>query len=328
MQDLVSVIIPCYNSSKYIEQTIQSIFDQTHTNIEILAINDGSKDNTLDILDECSKRDDRLLVVSIPNSGVSKARNIGIENSNGKYIVFVDADDTLHTTYIEFYLTKIKLKNYSLVSSHAEYMTNERTYVENIYSTEGEYNNIEKRTNLMVYSDTFPQKLNIVIWAKMYDADYIKRNKIFFDENIRTGQDFLYNLVMCLDPKASMYYFPSSLYTYNAVRGNSITSTFNEGNIDSFKRLIEESNRILQNSNISNKKQLQRSIFIGRYFALHRKVALLNKGRYSKDRRTLHKKIRRQIKPLFKGLLITNVLRDKLTLKRKIKYLVYCFVYR
>ena len=88
---LLSIIIPAYNAEKYIIRCLKSIkFD---SQIEIVIVNDGSLDNTLDKINEYITNKQNLKVVSIPNSGVSAARNVGIENSTGKYVTFVDSDD-------------------------------------------------------------------------------------------------------------------------------------------------------------------------------------------------------------------------------------------
>ena len=105
-QILVSVIIPAYNAGKYIEKAVQSVFKQTYPNIEIIVVNDGSTDDTLDVL----SRFPEVKIVSTLNKGVSHARNVGIEASRGEYISFLDADDELECDAIES-LLKSSLKN-------------------------------------------------------------------------------------------------------------------------------------------------------------------------------------------------------------------------
>lgn len=91
---MVSVIIPTYNGSRFISETIQSALDQTYKNLEVIVINDGSTDNTADIVEDFIKKDSRIrLINNKANSGVSTARNIGIENSIGEYIALLDHDD-------------------------------------------------------------------------------------------------------------------------------------------------------------------------------------------------------------------------------------------
>lgn len=98
---LVSVIIPVWNAEKSIEKLIQNLSDQTYQNLEIIAIDDGSSDNSLRILRELAKKDPRLKVFHQDNAGVSATRNRGIELASGKYLVFIDSDDEIAPEYIK-----------------------------------------------------------------------------------------------------------------------------------------------------------------------------------------------------------------------------------
>ena len=84
----ISIIIPCYNCEKYIEENIQSILKQTYKNFEVIYINDGSKDNTLEILRKYEKNDNRIKVIDSENRGVSHARNLGLENAKRRISYF------------------------------------------------------------------------------------------------------------------------------------------------------------------------------------------------------------------------------------------------
>src|SRR5574344_137457 len=103
--DLVSVIVPVYNASLYLNECIDSIINNTYKNIELILINDGSKDNSLDIIN--SYKDERIKVINTLNKGVVNARKVGISFSKGKYIMFVDADDYIDSKMIEILVNKI-----------------------------------------------------------------------------------------------------------------------------------------------------------------------------------------------------------------------------
>ena len=111
MSELVSVVIPAYNCSLTIKRCIDSIINQTYNEIEILIINDGSTDNTLKILREYEKEDNRIKIFDIINKGVSNARNVGIKNSIGRYIIFIDSVVTLIASSVVFKET-IKTQGY------------------------------------------------------------------------------------------------------------------------------------------------------------------------------------------------------------------------
>ena len=93
MENKVSIIIPAYNCEKYIFECLESVINQTYSNLEIIIIDDGSTDNTSEICQRFEKIDNRIIYTWQENSGVSKARNKGIDLAKGKYIVFIDADD-------------------------------------------------------------------------------------------------------------------------------------------------------------------------------------------------------------------------------------------
>ncbi len=101
MKHLVSIVVPVYNSEKYLEETIESILNQSYSDFEIILIDDGSTDLSGTICDEFALKDNRIKVEHIPNSGPSFARNIGIQISKGEYILPVDSDDIIESTYVE-----------------------------------------------------------------------------------------------------------------------------------------------------------------------------------------------------------------------------------
>jgi glycosyltransferase involved in cell wall biosynthesis len=96
LEPLVSVVIPAYNGAAFIERTLKSVSSQTYRNLEIIVVNDGSTDNTPDVVTACAATEPRLSMVTIPNGGVARARNHGISIAKGELIAFVDADDLWH----------------------------------------------------------------------------------------------------------------------------------------------------------------------------------------------------------------------------------------
>ena len=97
----VSIIIPVFNKDKYISATIESILRQKFTDYEVIAVNDGSTDNSLQILKKYEEKDSRLFVIDIPNGGVSNARNVGLSYASGEWIQFLDGDDKIDEEYLE-----------------------------------------------------------------------------------------------------------------------------------------------------------------------------------------------------------------------------------
>ena len=101
MDEKISVIVPVYNVEQYLERCVDSIINQTYKNLEIILVNDGSTDNSGQLCDELAKKDDRIKVIHKENGGVSETRNLGIRESNGNYITFIDSDDVVSVKMIE-----------------------------------------------------------------------------------------------------------------------------------------------------------------------------------------------------------------------------------
>ncbi len=111
----ISIIVPVYNTEQYLEKCLDSLINQTYNNIEILLIDDGSKDNSGKICDEYAKKDKRIKVIHQKNSGVSRARNNGLDNFTGNYVMFVDSDDWIEPNTCEILLKKIILEKKDMV---------------------------------------------------------------------------------------------------------------------------------------------------------------------------------------------------------------------
>lgn len=172
----VSVVVPLYNNQKYIESCIGSISAQTYRNIEIIVIDDGSTDESLTIAKHYETLDNRIRVVHQENSGVGRARNTGIDISTGKYVMFVDSDDTIADNMIEI-LLKYSSKNILAFS---------QTNHSPIYNG--------KTDNFL--SDYIHTRRGIPYGClgKLYDSKIIKDNDIRFEENLHCDEDLFFNL--------------------------------------------------------------------------------------------------------------------------------------
>ena len=108
MGSVVTIVIPCYNQAKYLEETLQSLFDQTFSKWKCIIVNDGSLDDSLAVANELSLNDSRITIINQENHGLSAARNAGIEKSNSEYILPLDADDKISSNYLEVCLQHFK----------------------------------------------------------------------------------------------------------------------------------------------------------------------------------------------------------------------------
>ena len=105
---MISIVVPIYNSEKWLEKCVKSLINQTYQDIEILLINDGSKDRSLEICNEYAKKDNRIVVIDKENEGVSATRNLGIKKAQGEFIQFVDSDDYADVQMCEKLLNAIE----------------------------------------------------------------------------------------------------------------------------------------------------------------------------------------------------------------------------
>lgn len=138
-KELVSVIVPIYNVGKYLDKCISSIVSQTYTNIEIILVNDGSTDNSLQICEAWSGRDNRILVINQENRGLSGARNTGISYSKGNWFVFVDSDDWVLPQYVELLLNAAIDSNAELaVCNYYNYMESTQNIIINRQQIDGQ----------------------------------------------------------------------------------------------------------------------------------------------------------------------------------------------
>lgn len=215
MEDLVSIIIPVYQVEKYLEKCLESVINQTYKKIEVILIDDGSKDNSGKICDEYAQKDKRIIVIHKNNEGVSKARNVGIECAKGTYITFVDSDDFIHKDYIEKLYELCKHNNADLsICGTKDILENEkvvkksRKYKKNLDKEDG----MKELLNEKYYT--------CVIWAKMYKKELFKN--IRFNEKTKIAED-LEVLYKVLDKckKISINTF-ENLYYYR-IRDDSAT---------------------------------------------------------------------------------------------------------
>ena len=121
----VSVIVPVFNVESYLNESLDSILNQTLKDIEIICINDGSTDNSLDILETYSKKDKRIKIISKENEGQGVARNVGLDNAQGEYISFVDSDDFIKRDMLEKLYNKAENNDLDLVMCKVSSFDNE-----------------------------------------------------------------------------------------------------------------------------------------------------------------------------------------------------------
>ena len=190
---MVSIIVPVYNAQDSLERCLMSIIRQRYPQWELVLVDDGSQDDSLEICKRYSNMDSRIQVIHTDNCGVSSARNTGMENAQGEYIVFVDSDDMIHPDFLSECLSNkedLTVTNY-IKPSKIDSLHYKEDHPELIFQQRG------VRT----------------VWGKVFVRKIIEDHHIRFDTNIRYGEDTIFVLQYCLHIKTIAYLF-QHLYEY------------------------------------------------------------------------------------------------------------------
>ncbi|MBQ9591129.1 MAG: glycosyltransferase [Butyrivibrio sp.] len=208
---IVSVIMPIYNGEKSCKRAINSVLQQTYKYIELIVINDGSKDGTLEIVQKYADTDSRIIVVNQPNSGVSVARNHGLEKCSGDYIVFIDSDDYMESEFVES-LLKVILRDNSNIAmcGYNNLYSDGRKVQKNPFSGETMKDTLE--------SIVSSNDINY-LWNKMYRRELITHA---FNIEKRMGEDLEFNVWYFLNVN-SISIVENALYNYTVDSEGSLT---------------------------------------------------------------------------------------------------------
>lgn len=244
----VSIVIPMYNVENCITKCIASLINQTYSNIEILLIDDGSKDDTSRIIKKFM--DERIKYIYQSNAGVSAARNNGINNSSGDYITFVDADDWLEETAIEVMVNLFENNDCDVIRTNY-YNVSYSNNKENIQINQNVYNDY-----YIELEDILLGKINCYVWLIMLKRDCI--NKISFNTCLPMMEDnYFYFELIKNNYKIKSFDIPTYYYLNNP-NGASLNINNYKKNIDSIILLhslidskLNENEKIYNNTNIT-----------------------------------------------------------------------------
>lgn len=284
MKLIISVIVPIYNAAPFLDKCIQSILNQSFEDFELLLINDGSKDNSGAICDGYAQKDKRVKVFHQANAGVSAARNKGLDNAQGEWVAFVDADDWVENDYLKNLYLSTTLNNSDFVISN----------IKSIYKSSRKNNKLfdisELKTKTSFTPDDFQLDNKFILEnypvAKLFKKKIIQSYGLCFNPELRMGEDFLFVLQYGL--KSKFILFNNNFdYCYNRTNESSATLKYQpylysdliklKKNyfeiIENFKKINEEeklfeyfkvaSKSIFQEGNINNNKS-----FKERYIAI------------------------------------------------------------
>ena len=288
---LVSIIVPAYNAERYLEQCIESLRAQTHTNIEIIIINDGSTDRTADIMYKFSQADGRVKIFSKSNAGVSAARNDGLNIATGEYICFVDADDYLANDFVE-YLLEIAEK------TRAEFVVSKSWFTKKDEKQE-DIQTIESLTSEDATALLLSPEVIVSCGNKMYRRDFIERNQLRFLNTLFYGEG-LHFIIMSAQAAKVVGVGNRKVYYYRRNNELSATTKFDIMKMYNGENAIETIDCSLQlrNEKVDAMLELHRCMFV--LGAVVKVIANRMKKQYSEDYKRWLRYLRSNVPHLLK----------------------------
>lgn len=236
-EEKVSIIIPCYNMENYLDNCFKSLIKQTYKNLEIIFVDDGSKDGTNQKIQKFCSENLNSKLVSKQNGGISSARNAGLENATGDYIYFYDPDDILHPQLIDF-LVKICKENNSDMSICSFKKVKDGLDYSNYKFKDVKQVDYKKnvktiKTDLAIKKYLAQTLSDWCVWDKLYKTSIITDNNIRFDSNCRYGEDTKFNYFY-LKNTTSVANSPKKLYFYVQRKTSLVHQQFKESRLDCF----------------------------------------------------------------------------------------------
>lgn len=246
----ISVIIPIYNSEKYLHKTIKSVIDQTCRRIEIICVDDGSNDSSLEICNEFKRNDDRIVVVEQKNKGVSSARNSGLKIAKGEFIIFLDSDDcydinAFDSMYNDIVRNNVDVVFYNLVNDY-----NGKFVIRNCRIKDGIYK-VKEIEDILLDDGSITGILFGSSCSAIYKRNIIRNNKLAFDIDLSVNEDGFFNLeyilksnkIMSCSNKKYYFYRQTSLNDKNKDYIDSLDKaykySYNYKFIDGFSKQIK-----------------------------------------------------------------------------------------
>lgn len=233
-----SIIIPVYNAQNTISRSIESVLLQEMQDFELILVNDGSSDNSLQICKKYAKDNPKIRVIDKKNGGVSSARNEGINNSNGEYVVFLDSDDTISPKLLKLFYKVIEEQYTDLVFCNFAIVTNAQSIPNKV--------DVEEVSSKKDISSQFEKLYNANLlnccWGKCYKRKLINYK---FDSKLQLGEDFLF-VLSYLENAKTVYYINQELYNYYVLSENTLSFAGGIKRLENLYAVYDESTNVLR----------------------------------------------------------------------------------
>ncbi len=220
----ISIIVPIYNTEKYVEDCIRSVQNQTYSDFELILVDDGSSDSSGSICDRYAV-DSRIKVVHKPNGGVSSARNLGLKEATGDWLMFLDSDDTIDADCLNQCLQKCVDDNLDMLQFY-----NTRFGIDK--------HNIGKHNMPLSSNDFLKIRHNVCIGGSFIKREIIIKNNIVFDDNLRLAEDQIF-ILKCIHCSKRIEIIDKILYMYRLHRGNTTCQSNSQSIENSCSILID-----------------------------------------------------------------------------------------
>lgn len=246
----VSIVVPVYNVAEYLNDCVQSLIGQSYHDLQIILVDDGSIDNSLDICKKWKKIDKRIEIFHQENKGLCSARNIGISYAKGEYLCFVDSDDCLHSQFVEI-MVEVARENCSNMVACRYLRFHEKNELKNVLINEVPQHLVKGIKNLFARHE-------IYCWGALYKRSIIEQKNLLFDESLSNLEDAVWNCLYMQDLKESIY-IDLPLYFYR-MRPNQITGKIANGGTIQIKSWCYAAKSVLKwcsETKNYNSKQLQ-----------------------------------------------------------------------
>lgn len=244
-QPLITVIIPIYNVHLYLSKCLDSVLNQTYSNLEVLLIDDGSQDGSKAIASEFEKKDSRIRLIKKKNSGVSDTRNVGIKMAKGEYICFSDADDILSPDYVEYLFKLINSSNYDIALTTRMFSNYSKAQIKKI--------NVEKLNSEKACVNILSYNIPIGVYCKLFKTKFLRENNILFNNELFMGEGFNFN-IDAFQRTDKIISSNRKIYFYRRNNSTSATTKFSitkcENELEAISAIY--SNFILKSKSIEN----------------------------------------------------------------------------
>ena len=249
LKSKISIIVPIYNAELYLSRCLDSLINQTYKNIEVICVNDGSTDRSLEIAMTYSRQHSEIIVVNKCNTGVSDSRNVALQRATGDYVMFVDSDDWISPNMVKHLLKEAVTSNAELVmcgySSEYKDRTKDKIFdlPDRVVYENDDLNQLHRQLfGPLNHELGNPESLDAIgtVWGKLYDMSILRKYDLKFVDLkiIGSNEDGLFN-VEVFEYLTKVVFINQSLYHYWKENSSSITSKYNSQLPLQWKQLFE-----------------------------------------------------------------------------------------